>query len=417
MTANAIRTASLLFLALSLSGASARQDKTGPAAAGFDSNRLRLVDSLVEAAIADRLLPGAVVLVGRGDREVLLKAYGNRALVPAREPMTTDTIFDLASLTKSVATATSVMMLVEQGRLRLTDRVATYIPEFGRYGKQDITIRQLLTHVAGLRPDVDLTPEWQGYHRAIELAAEEVPTTPPGERFVYSDTGFFLLGDIVQRVSGTPLDVFVRQHLFEPLGMKDTMFRPPERLRPRIAPTERCAPLAWPCNTPDAPILRGIVHDPTARRMGGVAGHAGLFSTAADLSRFCRMLLNGGRLGSASILSPATVARMTSPSTPAAMADVRGLGWDIDSSLSANRGDLFPIESFGHTGFTGTSLWMEPQTKSYIVFLSNRVHPDGKGDVTPLRAKVATVAAANLFTDDDVARANVARASQARGYQ
>src|SRR5438128_118226 len=290
MTANAIRTASLLFLALSLSGASARQDKTGPAAAGFDSNRLRLVDSLVQAAIADRLLPGAVVLVGRGDREVLLKAYGNRALVPAREPMTTDTIFDLASLTKSVATATSVMMLVEQGRLRLTDRVATYIPEFGRYGKQDITIRQLLTHVAGLRPDVDLTLEWQGYDRAIELAVEEVPTAPPGERFIYSDIGFFLLGDIVRRVSGTPLDVFVRQHLFEPLGMKDTMFRPPERLRPRIAPTERCAPLAWPCNTPDAPILRGIVHDPTARRMGGVAGHAGLFGTASDLARFCRML-------------------------------------------------------------------------------------------------------------------------------
>jgi uncharacterized protein YbbC (DUF1343 family) len=396
MTANAIRTASLLFLALSLSGASARQDKTGPAAAGFDSNRLRLVDSLVQAAIADRLLPGAVVLVGRGDREVLLKAYGNRALVPAREPMTTDTIFDLASLTKSVVTATSVMMLVEQGRLRLTDRVATYIPEFGRYGKQDITIRQLLTHVAGLRPDVDLTPEWQGYDRAIELAVEEVPTAPPGERFVYSDIGFFLLGDIVRRVSGTPLDVFVRQHLFEPLGMKDTMFRPPERLRPRIAPTERCAPLAWPCNTPDAPILRGIVHDPTARRMGGVAGHAGLFGTAGDLARFCRMLLRGGELQGVRLLSPLTVATMTASASPPGHREQRGLGWDIDSSFSSNRGELLPIGSFGHTGFTGTSIWVDPVTQIFIVFLSNRVHPDGTGNVTPLRGKVATAVAAAL---------------------
>ena len=191
--------------------------------------------------------------------------------------------------------------------------------------------------------------------------------------------------------------------------MHETTFLPPESWRPRIAPTEACAMLAWPCGG-DVPFLRGIVHDPTARRMDGVAGHAGLFSTAADLSRFCRMLLGGGRLGAVRILSPATVARMTSPSTPAAMRAVRGLGWDIDSSYSSNRGELFPIGSFGHTGFTGTSLWLDPGSKSYVIFLSNRVHPDGKGDVTALRGKVATVAAAALLspaTSHDAASARL----------
>ncbi|PYR60140.1 MAG: hypothetical protein DMF91_12940 [Acidobacteria bacterium] len=373
------------------------------------------VGELIEEAIVQRQLPGAVVLIGRGDTVLYAHAFGRRAVLPAPEPMTEDTLFDLASLTKVVATTTSVMKLVEDGRIRLSDPVARFIPEFARYGKAQITIRHLLTHVSGLRPDLELDVEFDGPKEAIRRACEEVPLARPGERFIYSDINFFLLGDIVERVSGERIDRYAARHIFEPLGMKETMFLPPESLRPRIAPTERCQPLAWPCNKPDAPFLRGVVHDPTARRMGGVAGHAGLFSTAADLSRFCRMLLNGGHLGSANILSPATVARMTSPSTPAAMADVRGLGWDIDSSLSANRGDLFPIESFGHTGFTGTSLWMEPQTKSYIVFLSNRVHPDGKGDVTPLRAKVATVAAANLFTDDDVVRAFRARGYQSRG--
>ncbi|HMF99226.1 MAG TPA: exo-beta-N-acetylmuramidase NamZ domain-containing protein, partial [Vicinamibacterales bacterium] len=230
--------------------------------------------------------------------------------------------------------------------------------------------------------------------------------------FVYSDINFFLLGDIVGRVSGERLDRYAKAHIFDPLGMKETTFLPPAAWRPRIAPTEACRELAWPCgSTPAAasgtPVafLRGIVHDPTARRMDGVAGHAGLFSTAADLSRFCRTLLAGGRLAAGRILSPATVAQMTSPATPAGIRAVRGLGWDIDSSYSSNRGELFPIgSSYGHTGFTGTSLWLDPATKSYVIFLSNRVHPDGKGDVTALRGKVATVAAAALISSDDVAR-------------
>jgi uncharacterized protein YbbC (DUF1343 family)/CubicO group peptidase (beta-lactamase class C family) len=356
---------------------------------------------LVDAAIARHELPGAVVLAGRGDEVSYLRAFGRRAVQPSPEPMTTDTIFDMASLTKVVATTTSVMQLVEQGRVRLGDQVTRYIPDFGRYGKDGITVRQLLTHTSGLRPDLELEVEFKGADEAIRRAIDEVPVAAPDERFVYSDINFFLLGEIVRVVSGERLDQYAVKHIFAPLSMTDTMFLPPASLRPRIAPTERCRERAWPCNVDatDVPFLRGIVHDPTARRMDGVAGHAGLFSTAADLSRFCRMLLNGGSLDGVHILSPATVARMIEPSTPAFMRDVRGLGWDIDSSYSANRGDLFPLGSFGHTGFTGTSLWLDPRSKSYVIFLSNRVHPDGKGDVTALRGRVATIAAAALLSD------------------
>jgi uncharacterized protein YbbC (DUF1343 family)/CubicO group peptidase (beta-lactamase class C family) len=367
---------------------------------------------LVDAAIARHELPGAVVLVGRGDSVVYRRAFGQRAVAPSAEAMTEDTIFDLASLTKVVATTTSVMKLVEEGRIRLNDPVAQHIADFGKYNKSGITIRHLLTHTSGLRPDLELEVEFRGADEAIRRAIEEVPTAPPGERFVYSDINFFLLGDIVRRVSGQRLDAYAKEDIFDPLGMKETTFLPPESWRPRIAPTEKCGQFEWPCT--GAAFLRGVVHDPTARRMDGVAGHAGLFSTAADLSRFCRMLLAGGRLGAARVLSPATVARMTSPSTPPEMRAVRGLGWDIDSSYSSNRGELFPIGSYGHTGFTGTSLWLDPASTSYVIFLSNRVHPDGKGDVTPLRARVATVAAAALMTPDDVTRA---RAEGARGVQ
>jgi uncharacterized protein YbbC (DUF1343 family)/CubicO group peptidase (beta-lactamase class C family) len=369
-------------------------------AAEATSNRFAAIGDLVGAAIGRHELPGAVVLVGRGDAIVYHAAIGDRAVQPSREPMTEDTIFDLASLTKVVATTTSAMQLVEQGRVRLADPVADFIPEFGKYGKSGITIRHLMTHTSGLRPDLELDVEFTGGAEAIRRASDEVPLAHPGERFIYSDINFFVLGEIIQRVTGERLDRYAARRIFEPLGMKDTMFLPPEALRPRIAPTERCDPLAWPCSTTGAPFLRGVVHDPTARRMGGVAGHAGLFSTAADLSRFCRMLLGAGRFGAVQILSAASVARMTSPSTPVGMRDVRGLGWDVDSTYAVNRGELFPLGSYGHTGFTGTSLWLDPASKSYVIFLSNRVHPDGKGDVTPLRGRVATVAAAAVLSAD-----------------
>lgn len=370
---------------------------TGPSAGSVDTARLARIDEVVAAAIAEKSLPGAVVLVGRGDSVFFRKAYGNRALTPAVEPMTLDTIFDMASLTKVVATTSAVMMLVEDGRIRLSDPVAKYIPDFAKYGKDRVTVRHLLTHMSGLRPDVDLGDPWVGYDAAIALAGEEVLGAPPGRRFVYSDIGFFLLADIVSKVSGQPFDQFVAARLFAPLGMKDTGFKPAATLRDRIAPTEVCTPFGWPCAGPDAQMLRGTVHDPTARRMGGVAGHAGLFSTADDIARFARMLLRGGELDGARVLSPLTVARMTSPSTPDDESNVRGLGWDMDSSYSANRGELLPVGSFGHTGFTGTSLWVDPATQVFVVFMSNRVHPDGKGDVTPLRARVATIAA-SAFT-------------------
>jgi uncharacterized protein YbbC (DUF1343 family)/CubicO group peptidase (beta-lactamase class C family) len=367
-----------------------------PGISQLDSARLARIDQLVADGIAAKAAPGAVVLVGRGDQTVYEKAYGIRATEPAKEAMTLDTVFDVASLTKVVATTTAVMTLIEQGRLRLNDPVATYVPGFERYGKGGITIRHLLTHVSGLRPDVDLHP-WSGYDAAIALAIDEVPTALPGGQFVYSDINFFLLGDIVTRITGQSLDAYLRKTVFEPLGMRDTGFLPAKSMLPRIAPTERCAEQdAWPCKRPDAAPLRGVVHDPTARRMGGIAGHAGLFSTAADLKRFARMLLNGGELDGRRVLSAATVARMITPAQLPNNAGTRGLGWDIDTSFSSNRGDLFPIGSYGHTGFTGTSLWIDPASKSYVIFLSSRLYPDGVGDVGVLRSRIATVAAAAL---------------------
>ena len=361
-------------------------------ASAIDSSRFDAIEPVIQTAITEKRLPGAVVLIGLGERTLYHKAIGQRAVVPSPEPMTPDTVFDLASLTKVIATTTSVMILIDEGRIGLNDRVAAYIPGFDRYGKGDITIRHLLTHMSGLRPDVDLADQWSGADTAIALAVEEVPRFLSGTRFIYSDINFFLLGDIVRRVSGQPLDRFSHERIFAPLGMSDTTFTPGESERSRIAPTAGVA------------ALRGIVHDPTSRRMGGVAGHAGLFSTAADLATFCRMILNGGAHRGVRILSPLAVAKMTSRATPADERNVRGLGWDIDSSFSSNRGELLPIGSFGHTGFTGTSIWLDPASGMFVVFLSNRVHLDEKADITPLRARVATIAASALAAAPSVAQ-------------
>jgi uncharacterized protein YbbC (DUF1343 family)/CubicO group peptidase (beta-lactamase class C family) len=400
----------LLVVCGMLSAGGAMPSGAGQAAragGGVDPSKFEAIEELVREEIAAKRLPGAVVLVGVGDRVVYQKAIGDRALVPVKEAMTLDTIFDLASLTKVVATTTSVMALLERGKIRLNDRVATFVPGFDRYGKADITIRHLLAHTSGLRPDVDLADAWTGSDTAIQLAIEEVPAAPPGARFVYSDINFFLLGDIVRRISGAPLDQFASERIFGPLGMKDTMFNPPESLRPRIAPTEPCTEGGWPCQGPGAKMLRGTVHDPTARRMGGVAGHAGLFGTAADLANFCRMLLAGGTYKGKEVLAPLTVAKLTTPSTAADERSVRALGWDVDSAFSSNRGELLPLGSFGHTGFTGTSLWIDPATRMFVIFLSSRLHPDGKGDVTPLRARVATVAASAIESVPDRSRASL----------
>ena len=364
--------------------------------APVEALRLARVDVVVRDAIAAGQLPGAVVLIAHRGQVVYRKAFGDRSIRPAREPMTADTIFDLASLTKVVATTPSVMALVEDGAIRLRDPVSRHVPGFERHGKDAVTVEHLLTHVSGLRPDLPLEEEFEGYAEAIRRVLDERLEAPPGEAFIYSDLNFVLLGEMVGRVSGQPLDVFAEERLFRPLGMRDTAFRPPAALRARIAPTEACTPLGWPCGGPEGVMLRGTVHDPTARRMGGVAGHAGLFGTADDLARFGAMLLGGGRVSAdePAVLSPLTVARMTTPSTPVDLDDRRGLGWDMDSRYSANRGDLFPDGSFGHTGFTGTSIWIDPGTETVVVFLSSRVHPDGGGNVVGLRGRVATVAAA-----------------------
>ena len=343
------------------------------------------IDQAVGQAIDQGLLPGAVLIVGHNGQVVYRKAYGHRALVPTPEAMTADTIFDLASLTKVIATTSSLMKLFEQGKFRLNDKITDYIPEF-QGGKSDIVIRNLFTHFSGLQPDVPLTNPWTGYDTGIRLACADKPAGPPAVRYVYSDINFILLGELVHRLSGQMLPDYARDNIFMPLRMSTTMFRPPASLVPRIAPTERLGTTGPP--------LRGVVHDPTARNMGGIAGHAGLFSTADDLARFAQMMLNGGELDGVRVLSPLTIQKFTEPQSPPDQPILRGLGWDIDSPHSSNRGELFPIGSYGHTGFTGTSIWIDPSTKKYVILLANSVHPALRPALTPLRGKVATIAAA-----------------------
>jgi uncharacterized protein YbbC (DUF1343 family)/CubicO group peptidase (beta-lactamase class C family) len=351
--------------------------------------RMAGVDSIIQQAISDNNIPGAVLVVGHNGGVVYRKAYGSRALEPRREVMTAETIFDLASLTKVIATTTAVMQLMEHGKIRMNDPVAKYLPEFAQNGKDDITVRQLMTHYSGLAPDLDLTTPWDGKETAFKLAFVEPPAQPPGSSFTYSDINFITLGALVEKISGEPLDAYTTQHIFAPLRMLHTRFVPPATWRPRIAPTQY----------DDAQhMLRGVVHDPTARRMGGVAGHAGLFSTADDLAKFAQALLSGGD----GILSAEAVTKMTQPEQPPSAPVLRGFGWDIDSPFSSNRGDFLPVGSYGHTGFTGTSLWIDPTTETYIILLTNSVHPRGKGNAIGLRSKVATeVAAALTLTADE----------------
>jgi uncharacterized protein YbbC (DUF1343 family)/CubicO group peptidase (beta-lactamase class C family) len=369
--------------------AAARTLGAESAAPVLDEQRLAGIAPVVEQAIRDRKCPGAVVLIGHEGKVVYRQAFGERALIPERLPMTVDTIFDMASLTKVIATTTAVTQLVEQGKILLSAPVGDYWPEFKANGKELITVRELMTHYSGLRPDLNLQPEWKGYETAMKMIVAEKPIVPPGTRFIYSDINFETLGELVRRISGEPLDVYCTEHVFKPLGMKDTLFKPPASLRERIAPTEFQS-------GESGKMLWGEVHDPTAYNMGGVAGHAGLFSTADDLSIFAEMLLDGGTYRGVRILSPLSVEKMTTPQSPPDKMALRGLGWDLDSPFASNRGELYEVGSFGHTGFTGTSLWIDPVTKTYVIVLTNRVHPDGKGNVVPLRAQVASLVAGAL---------------------
>ena len=363
------------------------QGRQAGAAAPTHVLALPAVDAVIQSAISEGTIPGAVLLVGHDGQVVYRKAYGSRALEPRREVMTLDTVFDVASLTKVIVTSTAVMQLVERGKVRLNDPVAKYLPEFAQNGKEDVTVRQLLTHYSGLEPDLDLKTAWGGKQTAYRMAFAETPVDPPGSKFSYSDINFIVLGALVERVSGETLDEYSARHIFVPLKMMRTRYVPP--LAARAGWIEKIAPTQYDENEH---MLRGVVHDPTARRMGGVAGHAGLFSTGDDLAKFAQALLSGG----GGILSPLSVEKMTRPEQPPSAPVLRGFGWDIDSPFSSNRGDLLPVGGFGHTGFTGTSMWIDPTTRTYIILLTNAVHPRGKGNAIALRSKVATAVAAAL---------------------
>ncbi len=389
--ATAGRTAASIFFALTMAVSLGAQAPL-PAAASGAPDGYAPIDSILNEAIAHHELPGAVVIIGHAGQVVLHRAYGMRALEPAPEPMTEDTIFDMASLTKPMVTATAVMQLFEQGKIRLDDPLAHYVGEFGAAGKQDITIRQCLTHYSGLAADLDLNAPWRGRQEGYARVFESPPASPPGVVFRYSDENYIALGALVERVSGLPLEVYAARNIVAPLGLQDSGFLPPAAKRTRIAPTQYVTVDGTLSNS--GTMLRGIVHDPTARRMDGVAGDAGYFSTAADVAVYAQALLDrlAGRT-SAFPLKQLTLAKMVEPEQPANGTSLRGFGWDIDSPLSANRGTLFSVGSFGHTGFTGTSLWIDPASDSYVVILTNAVHPAGGHNVIALRSRIADAAA------------------------
>ena len=346
----------------------------------FHREKLEEMDAAIGQAIEAGKCPGGVLwLEHRGS--VYRKAHGSRAVEPGREEMTEDTIFDAASLTKVVATTPAILLLIERGQMELDAPVSRYWPEFAANGKAAITIRHLLTHTSGLRPGLDGAGE--GREAVLEEVCREKSVTVPGAQFRYSDLNFITLGALVPMVTKRPLENFCATEIFERLGMKDTMYQPPAGWSERIAPTTRGTE-------------RGVVHDPTARRMGGVAGHAGLFTTAADLARYARMILHEGELDGVRVFQPETVRLMTGAQSPAKIWDWRGLGWDIDSPYAGPRGGRFSLAGFGHTGWTGTSLWIDPPSKTFIIFLSNRNHPTEAGSVIALRRVLGTLAAEAL---------------------
>jgi len=372
---------------LLLVGAAVALTQAPPAAQPSIPEHLLFVDPIVDEAVQTGLIPGAVVVIGHNNQIIFRKAYGSRALIPRPEPMTIDTIFDAASLTKVVATTPSIMKLFEQGKLRIDDPVTKYLPEF-QGGKSDITIRLLMTHFSGMPPDLELVPKWNGYSTGVERALTTVPVAPPGARFIYSDINYVLLAEIVHRVSGQSVADFAHAQIYAPLQMNETGFLPSPSLIPLIAPTEIDDETGQP--------FRGIVHDPTARYMGGVTGDAGLFTTADDLAKYANMLLGMGQSHGVRIFSDATVKKFTTPASPADQPIMRALGWDIDSPYSSNRGELYPIGSYGHTGFTGTSMWMDPTSHSFVIVLTNAVHPKRGHSLSSFRSRLATTVAAGF---------------------
>jgi CubicO group peptidase (beta-lactamase class C family) len=369
-----------------------------PEDVGMSSARLGSLDTMIGEALERHDFPGAVLLVGRGGRVVYRRAFGLSQTVPQNRPMDSDLIFDLASVTKPVATAASIMVLVERGRLRLWDKVKDFIPEFTPYitvrgfPGEDARLYHLLTHTSGLQPYTDAKDVAAKYgtpcptETLVRHIARMRKQAPPGTAFIYSCLNYITLAQIVRQVSGQDIAAFAAETIFRPLGMEQTCFNPPTELVPRCVPTQ----------VEEGKPLRGVVHDPLARLQGGISGNAGLFSTADDLAVFCQMLLNRGEYGGRRILSPLAVERMTEI-YPRVGAAGRGLGWDLATDYATVRGDLFGAESYGHSGYTGTSVWIDPETATFVIFLTNRVHPDDKGDIISLRSKVANVVAAAIL--------------------
>ena len=384
----------LSFVAVSLCGADARAEAKEGA---FDPAKMQPVDSAIEEGIKDRKTPGAVLLVGNRAGILYEKAYGKLTYEDDAPPTRIDTIWDLASLSKPVGCATAVMILADQKKISIADPVAKYLPEFANNGKEKITIEMLLLHRGGLIPDNPLKDYQSGVETAWGNIMKLKPRWEPGTHFAYTDVGFLVLGKLVERVSGKTLDQFDREYVFGPLGMNETTYNPPDSLEARIAPTEKR----------DGKWIVGEVHDPRSYLLGGVAGHAGVFSTVRDVSRYCRMILNGGELEGKRIMSAETLRQMI---TRQDLEDTdkegkkirpgRGLGFDFTSSYASVRGERFEAgKTFGHTGYTGTMFWMDPENDCFMIFLTNRVHPDDKSNIGPLRRKVATgVAEAMLGT-------------------
>lgn len=359
-----------------------------PGEAGLSAEKLQRIDAIVQEGLDQKKMPGCVVLVGKKDKILLLKAYGNKRLKPTPEPMTTDTVFDLASLTKPIATATSIMILVDQQKLKLDESVAAHLPAFAAEGKEQVTVRQLLIHTSGLIPDNSIKDYDDGADQALARVFALRSQTPPGERFAYSDMNYVVLGELIRKLSGQNVHDFSREHIFRPLGMQETTYLPGEELQRRSAPTQQR----------DGKWMQGEVHDPRAFKLGGVAGHAGLFSTAEDLAIYASMMLGRGERGGKRVFSDDAWKMMTSPNKVPARRNggadyegLRGLGWDKKTGYSINRGETFSPAAFGHGGFTGTAIWIDPERDLFLIFLSNRVHPDGKGLVNPLIGKIGTV--------------------------
>ncbi len=361
---------------------------------GFEPRRLERIDPLIERAIADQKMPGCVVCFGRQGKVAYLRAFGNKQVEPETVAMTTDTVFDLASLTKPVATSTAIMKLIENGDMRLKDRIVQWIPEFASDSgaKKEMTVKDLLIHQSGLIPDNAMADYENGPESAWAKIYALEPQFATGEKFQYSDVNFLLLGKIVERVAQKPLDQFLQEEFWTPLKMQSTGFCIPRELQQRCAPTQKRND-QW---------IVGEVHDPRAYALGGVAGHAGLFSTAEDLAIYANMMLSLTRHDrspsfddpDSTLLAERTVDLMTRSYSIGSVQ--RGLGWDKQSPYSSNRGDLLSERAFGHGGFTGTVLWIDPELDLFFIFLSNRVHPNGNGDVNPLAGRILNVIAAAL---------------------